>query len=890
MAETTAAVRFLMPTRPDVGLDLLAVGADDDLAITTAERTMTRAELRDRVDDTRRLLGDIRRLVFVSCTNTVDSLVAYLAAVAGGHPVLLLDGSGSEQAEAHRRNLVDRFDPDVIVDGSGEGDVIVDGSGEGDGGLRFEERRPGTRHALHPELAMLTSTSGSTGSPKLVRLSRRNLKSNAASIAEYLGLRSDDRAATTLPMHYCYGLSVINSHLLAGASVHLTARSVVDPLFWREFDHVGATSFAGVPYTFELLSGAGFADHVPATLRHVTQAGGRLPADAVRHYAGLGRDHDFRFFVMYGQTEATARMAYLPPELAEARAGTIGVPIPGGSFRIDGDDEGELVYSGPNVMMGYAGDAGDFALGQVLTELRTGDIARQHDDGLYEIVGRSSRFVKTFGLRVSLDRVEELLLEAGIDARAVACDERLAVFVRAERFVPAARDVIVERLGLPAHAFAVHAVDRFPRTASGKPDDATLVAHARRLEQVEPDDATAPASERIRELYAELLGRPDATADDSFVSLDGDSLSYVEVSVRLGRMLGTLPRDWPERGIRELAALVAPEPRATTAESAEPAGTNTKTARPRRRPRTTSMETSVLLRAAAIVLIVATHTDFIDVKGGAHLLLAVAGYNLVRFRVTGASGAARVTGLLRAAAWIAVPAVIWIGGVAMTTGFYDPSTAALLNGVLGQQSVWSEQWQFWFLEAIIWTLVGVAALLAIPWVDRFERRHPFGLALILLAVAFAVRVLVIGGIEAERVERYAVLSVVAFVVLGWLIARADTLTRRLIASAAVLVVAPGFFGEPLREAIVVAGCLLLCWMPVLRVPRVLVPTVVVLAASSMYVYLTHWQVYPPIEEVSPALATLASFAVGIVVWWLARVAGQGIARMTRASAAPSTSK
>ncbi|MBT2517455.1 AMP-binding protein [Streptomyces sp. ISL-90] len=878
MAETTAALRLSTLTRPHVGLDLLAVGADDDVAITTAERTITRGELRDRVDDARRALGDIRRLVFVSCTNTVDSLVAYLAAVAGGHPVLLLDGTGSDQAEAHRRDLVDRFDPDVIVDGGGD---------DGHDGLRFQERRPGTRHALHPELAMLGSTSGSTGSPKLVRLSRRNLESNAASIAEYLGLRSDDRAATTLPMHYCYGLSVINSHLLSGASVHLTARSVVDPLFWSEFARVGATSFAGVPYTFELLGRAGFADRVPATLRHVTQAGGRLPADAVRHYAELGRSHDFRFFVMYGQTEATARMAYLPPELAEARAGTIGVPIPGGSFRIDGDDEGELVYSGPNVMMGYAEEPGDFALGQVLTELRTGDIARQHDDGLYEIVGRSSRFVKTFGLRISLDRVEELLLDAGIDARAVACDERLAVFVRAERFVPAARGVIAERLGLPAHAFAVHAVDRFPRTTSGKPDDATLIAHARRLGQAEPDAATAPASQRIRELYAELLGRPDATTDDSFVSLDGDSLSYVEVSVRLGRMLGTLPQDWPERDIRELAALVAPEPSAATAATA---GAATEAPRRRRRPRTTSMETSVLLRAAAIVLIVATHTDLIDVKGGAHLLLAVAGYNLVRFRVTAASGTARVTGLLRAAAWIAVPAVLWIGGVAVTTGFYDPSTAVLLNGVFGQQSVWTEQWQFWFLEAIIWTLVGVAALLAIPWVDRFERRHPFGLALILLAVAFAARVLVIGGIEAVRVERYAVLSVVAFVVLGWLIARADTLTRRLIASCAVLVVAPGFFGEPLREAIIVAGCLLLCWMPVLRVPRVLVPVIVVLAASSMYVYLTHWQVYPPIEEVSPTLATVASFAVGIVVWWLARAGGQAVARITRAIAAPPTSK
>jgi acyl-CoA synthetase (AMP-forming)/AMP-acid ligase II len=863
-----------MPALLDVGLDLLAVGADDDVAITTADGSVTRGELRARVYDARDVLGDIRRLVFVSCSNTVDLLVAYLAALAGGHPVLLLDGSDSEQAAAHRRDLVARFDPDVVVD-------------RGDDGWRFRERRPGTRHTLHPELAMLASTSGSTGSPKLVRLSRRNLESNAASIAEYLGLRSDDRAATTLPMHYCYGLSVINSHLLTGASVHLTERSVVDPVFWHEFDRVGATSFAGVPYTFELLGRVGFADRVPASLRHVTQAGGRLPADAVRRYAGLGREHGFRFFVMYGQTEATARMAYLPSELAETGAGTIGVPIPGGSFRIDGDDEGELVYSGPNVMMGYAEHADDFALGRVLTELRTGDIARQHDDGLYEIVGRSSRFVKTFGLRISLDRVEDLLREAGLDARAVACDERVAVFVRAERLVATAQGVVIERLGLPAHAFSVHAVDRFPRTASGKPDDASLVAHARQLQQAVPDDAAGPTPERIRALYAELLGRPDATTDDSFASLDGDSLSYVEVSVRLGQLLGTLPHDWPERSIRDLATDHAVDESSREKEAVAGAAD---AAPRRRRLRTTSMETSVLLRAAAIVLIVATHTDLIDAKGGAHLLLAVAGYNLVRFRVASASGSTRVLGLLRAAAWIAVPAVLWIGGVAVTTGYYDPSTALLLNGVFGQQAVWTEQWQFWFLEAIIWTLVGVAALLAIPAIDRFERRHPFGLACTLLVVALVARVLVIGGIEAVHVERYAVLGVAAFIMLGWLIARADTVARRIIASCAVLMVAPGFFGEPLREAIIVAGCLLLCWLPVLRVPRVLVPVVVVLAASSMYVYLTHWQVYPPIEEVSPALAMLASFAVGIAAWWLARAAGRAGGRLRGAIRARATAR
>ena len=132
---------------------------------------------------------------------------------------------------------------------------------------------------------MLASTSGSTGSPKLVRLSRENLLSNAVAIGDYLELGTADRAITTLPLHYCYGLSVVNSHLVAGASLRLTERSVVDDAFWLDFAEAGATSFAGVPYTFDMLDAAGFAERELPTLRYITQAGGRLDPERARRFA-----------------------------------------------------------------------------------------------------------------------------------------------------------------------------------------------------------------------------------------------------------------------------------------------------------------------------------------------------------------------------------------------------------------------------------------------------------------------------------------------------------------------------------------------------------------------------------------------------------------------------
>ena len=203
------------------------------------------------------------------------------------------------------------YDPDVVIDADG-----------------IHERRHGSAHRLHPDLALLLSTSGSTGSPKLVRLSRCNLVANATAIAEYLDIRQTDRAATTLPMSYCYGLSVIHSHLLRGAGLILTDRSVVDEEFWTLFRRHRGTSFAGVPYTFEMLERIGFDGIDLPDLRYVTQAGGRLSPERVRSFAALGERKGWQLFVMYGATEATARMAYLPPELAQSHPHRSADPSP----------------------------------------------------------------------------------------------------------------------------------------------------------------------------------------------------------------------------------------------------------------------------------------------------------------------------------------------------------------------------------------------------------------------------------------------------------------------------------------------------------------------------------------------------------------------------------
>jgi hypothetical protein len=660
---------------------------------------------------------------------------------------------------------------------------------------------------------------------------------------------------------------------------------VSEESFWRRAEEARVTGIAGVPYTFELIDAVGGVGRLPSSIRYLTQAGGRLPAEHVRELALAGRERGFDFFTMYGQTEATARMSYLPPSDAVSAAGSIGRAIPGGTFRIDGPagESGELVYSGPNVMLGYAESPADLALGRTVHELRTGDLARWREDGYVEIVGRMNRFVKIFGLRVDLDVVQAQLTESGIPSRTAADGEELLVFVRSGRDAGRARDEVSRRIGIPPAAVSVHTVDAFPVTSSGKPDNAALVAHHRaERSSAAPGRPTGAATPgELRDVLAVCTGRPDATEHDSFAALGGDSLSYVEAAVRLEELLGALPRDWPSLSPVELtrradtatpAAHVADDRTAKGAARAGADGAAPRRASPRRA--LTSIETPVLLRAVAIVLIVGTHADLFlgegfSLKGGAHLLLVVAGYNLARFALS-PSALDRPRRLLSALAQVAIPAVLWIGAVGLLSGKYDPATALLVNNAVPTNGLWSEQWQFWFLEAMVWTMLPLAALFAVPAIDRLERRAPWGFAMAALGLAVVVRFAVLGAQPAEHLERYAIATVLWCIALGGVVARADDTRRRAVATLVTMALVPGFFGEPLREGIVAVGVLALIWLPAVPLPVVLRPALTTLASASLFIYLTRWVVYPPFEQTAPAIGTLLSLAVGIAAWSLYR--------------------
>lgn len=429
------------------------------IAVITSESAYTYTQLLELASQFT-FNSEKKQLILLLCDNTILTITAYISALQQGHAVMLMSSNTNTELLI---SIINKYHPKWII-----------GYNQFDGYManqKILERKLDIETVIHPDLAVLLSTSGTTGSQKFVRLSYTNLQSNAESIVEYLQITDEERGILNLPLSYSYGMSILNSHLQVQATILLTEQSVMEKSFWSFVHEHRATSLAGVPFTYQMLSRIGFFKMDLPFLKTLTQAGGRLNEKLVKNFAEYAHEHNKRFYVMYGQTEAAPRISYIPPKSVLDKTGSIGIAIPGGELTVDSETS-ELIYKGPNVMMGYATCLKDLENGNELQGvLHTGDTAEVDKDGYFTITGRMKRFIKLFGLRINLDDVERKLESAfNLPIACTGNDDKLIVAIEEEQLIDVIKREIEEVYKLHKTSYKVVVLSEIPRFLNGKID------------------------------------------------------------------------------------------------------------------------------------------------------------------------------------------------------------------------------------------------------------------------------------------------------------------------------------------------------------------------------------------------------------------------------------
>lgn len=434
-------------------LDLNKKPKDKVAAIDDSERSITYGEICDFSAMFAKQLPQ-RSLIFILSENRIGSLLGYTAALSNRIVPLVISAAIEEDLY---NALYEKYLPEYIW-------MPLKKAEEKGFEPIFESwdfclvKTDNPKAELYDELSLLLPTSGSTGSPKLVRHSYRNIEANADNVRCLFKLDSSEKAMAILPMHYTMGLSVIASHLLAGSTLLLSVRSLLDKGFWAMLKE--ATSFTGVPYSYDILTKMRFTRMDLPNLKVISQGGGKLTETMWNTLAQYAADKGKQFIATYGQSECTARMAYLPAEMALEKVCSIGIAEPGGQLSIiddngnetfEGETQGEMVYRGENVTLGYATCLEDLQKGdENHGVMHTGDLARRDADGCYFIIGRLKRFLKIYGLRIGLDEVEQMIkTEYKTDCYCKGDDEKLIVLVTD----PKLQDVIPAFIEEKTHLF-----------------------------------------------------------------------------------------------------------------------------------------------------------------------------------------------------------------------------------------------------------------------------------------------------------------------------------------------------------------------------------------------------------------------------------------------------
>lgn len=418
-------------------------------------------------------ISQIKSVILCLCSNNIESIVGYIASIEGDHVPLLVSSNMDSQL---LNNLLETYRPQYIW-------MNKDKSIE----LQFNEivveyndyvliKTENQSYELNSKLELLLTTSGSTGSPKLVRHKKGNVESNALNISLAFGWDETEKGLLDLPLNYTMGLSVVNTHLFLGATCYITQHNPINREYWNILSQEEITNITGVPFSYEIMDKLKFTKKVFPKLRYICQGGGKLSKVLFEKLSKYSTDNNILFYATYGATETTARMTMLDPKEASTNPQSIGRAMPLGNtwLKDEVNGVGELVYRGPNVTMGYASQISDLALDDEWNgEYSTGDLVKRDGNGNLTIVGRLKRFLKLSGHRVGLDDLESLLISHfETTFVCVGTDKLMRVFYKSTGDLKTSeiKLFISEKTGLFHTLYNVQSVNEIMRKDNGKID------------------------------------------------------------------------------------------------------------------------------------------------------------------------------------------------------------------------------------------------------------------------------------------------------------------------------------------------------------------------------------------------------------------------------------
>ena len=415
-----------------------------------------------------------REFIFLLCNNNIGGIAWVMAAIISGSVPLILNANMECRL---LENLISLYTPRYICRPQYNYSEKNNYKLKKYGYCLYETKYKSPK--LYPDLSHLLPSSGSTGSPKLIRHKYSNIEASAKNISTLFRLTNKERPLLVLPLYYTMGLSVVFSHLKVGATILITDKKMTDPAFWKFFKEEEATSFTGVPFSYEILDKMRFYRMNLPHLHLLTQGGGKMPEDLNRRFVEYCVQTGRIWIATYGQSEGTARMAWLPEDFALSKMGSIGIAVPNGRLSLidDEGDEiknspaiGEMCYEGENVTMGYAFNREDLNLGDDRHGfLKTGDIAYRDEDGFYYIKGRIGRFLKIYGNRISLDECEHILKSRlNCDCAFSGNDEKIIIYITDPLIKNKVHEVMLEVLKIPSNIIEIRILDSIPKNQAGK--------------------------------------------------------------------------------------------------------------------------------------------------------------------------------------------------------------------------------------------------------------------------------------------------------------------------------------------------------------------------------------------------------------------------------------